>query len=57
MNATMDISDEIRPLTGQELDTVSGGMMHASFRLGTSTFTIVASEYDSMVIRTDCTCR
>src|SRR5262245_34840567 len=57
MNTTTNISDETRPLTGQELDGVSGGMITARFKLGTSTFIIVASEYDSMVIRQDCCCR
>ena len=52
MNTTMEISDEIRPLTSAELDTVSGGkLLHASFNLGCMRYTVVAGgEYGYSII-------
>ena len=38
-----EISDEIRPMTSAELDTISGGkLLHASFTLGCTKYTIIA---------------
>ena len=56
MNTTMEISDQIRPLTSAELEAASGGMLHAGFRIGCTRIDIVASEYDYIVIKTDCSC-
>lgn len=55
--AMMEINDDVRTLGIAELDDVSGAMLHAGFNLGGTRFDIVATEYQYMVIQTDCSCR